>query len=203
MAASAISLSAGDGLPSHRVWPIIAAAGLGGPPPGAHCVRDGRRPRVMREVPGMAGPRAARSAAGRAEDRIPQATPALHALARFGRTCILHGTSALRSRPSGCPRPAPGSGSTPAADWLPDAVLPPGRRGLPEVSNPRTNGPGDPGTLGYSGRRSQRGLQAVCQTRAQKRPAHRVRTGGAIGIGIRLAVSSSWSGAHRVGLDRE
>lgn len=173
-------------------------------PPRSRYVRDSDRPRVLRQVPGVAGPRAARAAASRAEDRIPQATAALHALARLGRTCILHGTSALRSRPSECSRLAFGSGSSPAADWSRDAVLPPGRRGLPEVPTPRTDGPGDPG---LSDNRVI-GLTRVSKPRARsgqkkKCPARRGQTGGAICIRGEPPAGSSRSGAHGAGLDRE
>jgi hypothetical protein len=108
----------------------------------------------------MAGPRTGGMAAGRAEDGVPQATAAQHALARFGRTWVLHGRSALVTRPARHPwprnrprsrgrgpigrrcdpptaDPSPldlRSSSPSAADWSRFAVLPPGRRGRPQKS---------------------------------------------------------------------
>ncbi len=142
------SQSSGERLPARRVLILVTPriALVGCEAPGSH--------RVLREVPHVARPRAGGMAASRAEDGVPQATPAQHALACSGRIWIFHGKSALLRRPAKHPRawnraPLSGLRSVPpiglpdccflsfdlrslsrsAADWLRTPVLAPGRRG--------------------------------------------------------------------------
>ena len=175
--------SAGDRLFARRVLPLIATgvALVGCGPPGSH--------RVLGEVSHGACPRAGGVAADRAEDGIPQATAARHALARLGRSWVLHDRSALLMRPAGHPRGeiAPRLGAAarrrpasptadsfrstfvpcpdPTADWPRDAVLP-GRRGLARESL----------KLRWSRRPEPDGLQAdeircPCKPYASRMPA--------------------------------
>ena len=99
------SRSTGDRVLARRAWPfikpVIALVGQG--VSGPH--------RMLRGVPHGAGPGAGGMAADRAEDRIPQATAAGYALARFGRSWVLHERSAFLTRPA---RPARARGRVPS-----------------------------------------------------------------------------------------
>lgn len=94
------SRSSGGHLPAGRIRPVVA--------PGVARPRRGpagpRRVLVLRQVPRMAGPRAGGVAADRAEDGVPQPAAARHALARLGIPRVLHGWSALLTRPARCRR---------------------------------------------------------------------------------------------------
>ena len=131
------SRSAGDRVLARRAWPLITpvVALVGRGAPGPH--------RVLREVPHGAGPRAGGTAADRAEDRIPQATAAHDAPARFGRSWVLHDRSAFLTRPARPTRardrvPSRGRGPTrrrcisPTADSFPVTFVP--------CSDPRRTG---------------------------------------------------------------
>ena len=115
------SRSAGDRVLARRtlpfITPVIALVGQG--VSGPH--------RMLRGVPHGAGPGAGGMAADRAEDRVPQATAAGYALARFGRSWILHERSAFLTRPA---RPTRARDRAPPRSCGPPPIRLPDRRFL-------------------------------------------------------------------------
>jgi hypothetical protein len=167
--------SSGERLLARRIRPLVAPAValVGCGPPGPH--------RVLREVLGVARTRAGGMAARRAEDGIPQATSAHHALAGLGRAWVLHVRSALLTRPARHPRSRnrpisgppcdsrptiplarPSSSSPCAADWSRYAVLPPDAGTTRESLIPTASATRGPRP---SGRWFAIHMQAVCQER--------------------------------------